>query len=401
MVTASRYPTLFESADGPAEGFRSAYVPLLLDKRGELQALRKAPGIAWDHMVPLIQLVPKPERAAGEARMTPADMIDAIAVAVKQHQFYLDPGGVSRRTKKSAVMSVTEVEAAFTQAGRRGLGFIPVVPLDRPDVGPLTAQVARANGAGMAARIRLRTAIYSGGRSLADGVASDLENLEISDLPTDLLLDLEYLAPEVDLDVVDLAQLIRSFASARSWRTITVAATTVPASYADMVDEGELRAINRREWGIYRGLTASGLTDVRFGDYGIQHCTPPDPMKVDKMVASIRMVIGESTWVARGHGALRPMTLAEKASQYQDLAARLVGVDGFMGRDCCPGDALLEDVALGRMQVRAPNRWREAGTLHSFCALTGDLAPFRQLLVARPRTGAHVATADTVHIAPG
>jgi hypothetical protein len=333
--------------------------------------------------------------------MTPADMIDAVAAAVRQHQFYLDPGGVSRRTKKSAAMSVADVEAAFAQAGRRGLGFIPVFPLDRQDVGSLTAKIARANGTGIAIRVRLRTAIYSGGRSLADGVASDLENLGISDLPTDLLLDLEYLAPEVDLDFVDLAQLIRSFATARSWRTITVAATTVPASYADIVDEGEIRAIDRREWGIYRGLTASGLTDVRFGDYGIQHCTPPDPMKVDKMVASIRIVIGDSTWVARGNGALRPMTLAEKASQYQDLAARLVSVEGFMGRACCPGDALLEDVALGRVQVRAPNRWREAGTAHSFRALTSDLARLRQLQVARRRTGAHVATADTVQIAPG
>lgn len=401
MVTASRYPTLFETADGPTEGFRSAYVPMLLDKRGELQALRKAPGTAWDHMVPLIQLVPKPERAADEARMSPAQMIDAIAGAVRQHQFYLDPGGVSRRTKKSAVMSTKEVEAAFAQARRRGLGFIPVLPLDRPDVGPLTAEVARDSGAGFAARVRVRTAIYSGGRTLADGVSAELETLGMSDLPTDLLLDLGYLAPETDLDVVDLALLIRSFVSARSWRTITVAATTVPASYADLVDEGELRAINRREWDIYEGLTASGLTEVRFADYGIQHCTPPDPMKVERMVASIRIVIGGSTWVARGQGALRPMTLGEKAEQYQNLAARLVGVDGFIGRDCCPGDGLLDDVAMGRIQVRAPNRWREAGTLHTFLSVTGDLARLRKLRAVRPQAGARVVPAETIHASPG
>ena len=401
MVTASRFPTLFESADGIGEAFGSAYVPMLLDKRGELQALRKAPGTAWDHMVPLIQIVPKPERSADEVRMSPAQMIDTIAAAVRQHQFYLDPGGVARRTKKSALMSMNDVEAAYAQARRRGLGFIPVLPLNRTDVARLTAEVARDNGAGLAARVHVRNAIYAGGVNLANGVSAELETLGIADLPTDLLLDLDYLAPEVDLDGDDLGSLIRSFMNTRSWRTITLAATTVPGSYADLIDEGELRSINRREWGLYERLIASGLADVRFGDYGIQNCTPPDPMKVDKMVASIRFVIGGSIWVARGQGALQPMSLAEKAQQYSELASRLMGVDGFIGRACCSGDGLVEDVATGRVQVRTPHRWREAGTLHSFLTVTGDLARLRNKRAARLQTGARLASSETVHSIPG
>jgi len=401
MVTASRFPTLFESADGTADAFRSAYVPMLLDKRGELQALRKAPGTAWDHMVPLIQLVPKPERSAGEVRMSPAQMIDTVAAAVRHHQFYLDPGGVARRTRKSASMSTNDVEAAYAQARRRGLGFIPVLPLNRADVARLTAEVARDNGAGLAARVHVRNAIYAGGVTLANGVSAELETLGVADLPTDLLLNLDYLAPEVDLDGDDLGSLIRSFMNVRSWRTITVAATTVPGSYADLVDEGELRSINRREWDLYERLIASGLADVRFADYGIQNCTPPDPMKVDKMVASIRFVIGGSMWVARGQGALRPMTLDEKADQYSELASRLMGVDGFIGRGCCAGDGLVEDAATGRVQVRTPHRWREAGTLHSFLAVTGDLARLRNKRAVRSQTGARTEPSETVHSIPG
>jgi hypothetical protein len=368
---------------------------MLLDKRGELQALRKAPGTAWDHMIPLIQIVPRPERSPDEAKMSSAQVMDTIAAAVRQHQFYLDPGGVARRTQKSAVLSTKEVEAAYAQARRRGLGFIPVLPLDRGDVARLTAEVARDNGAGLAARVHVRNGLYAG-RTLAAGTSEDLDSLGLSDLQTDLLLDFDYLAPDAELDAVDLESLIRSFVDARPWRTITVAGTTVPRSYADLVDEGELRAINRREWELYEGLTAGGGPDVRFADYGIQNCTPPDPMKVNKMVASIRIVIGGSIWVARGQGALRSMTRDEQAEQYQALASRLVGVDGFIGRGCCAGDGLIEDVAIGRVQVRTPHRWREAGTLHSFLAVTGDLARLHNMRAVPSQAGARVAPTETV-----
>jgi hypothetical protein len=372
MVTPSSHPTLFAGAD-PGPAFADAYVPILLDKRGERAALRDAPGSAWDGMVPWIQLLARAERDDKEAAKSPAEMILDIGEVTRSNLIYLDVSGVKRKSRNSPRLSRDEVEAALAQAVRQSLPFIPVLA---PGTGPeaqVVVDVAKHVERGMAVRIRPRGLPNDRSRELA----RELLELGAAGLELDLLLDFEYLAPDHRLTSREVARVIAQYGDAGRWRSITVAATTVPASFADLVGEGELLALPRREWQVYQDLVASGFDRVRFASYGVQNCVPPDSGSATNMVAGIRFADAESLWVGRGRGRLIEMSRDGKAAAFAELAQALTRVGTVVAGECCAGDRFVEAVAAGVIPNRRHEEWRRAGTLHDFVLNTRALATMR------------------------
>jgi hypothetical protein len=155
---------------------------------------------------------------------------------------------------------------------------------------------------------------------------------------------------------------------------MTMALTTVPPSFADLVHEGELRAIPRREWHLYREILTAGLDRIRFASYGVQNCIPPDSGSSANMVAGIRFADTDSLWVGRGRGKLADMSGDQKAEAFAEIARSIVELDGFVGRECCIGDRFVEDVADRRVFSRRHEEWRKAGTVHDFVLTTQALA---------------------------
>lgn len=256
---------------------------------------------------------------------------------------------------------------------RQSLPFVPVLVPRSGAVGQIVADVAKRAERGMAVRVRPRGQPVDGSRDLV----RELLELGSAGVELDLLLDFEYLAPDQQLTARDIARIVTAYEASWNWRTITVAATTVPESFADLVHEGELRPLARREWQAYRDLVNDGFERIRFASYGVQNCIPPDSGFASNMVAGIRFADQDSLWVGRGRGRLNEMSGDEKAEAFAELARALMRVDSFVGRGCCEGDRFVEDVADGRKTSRRPEEWRRSGTLHDFVLNTNALAALR------------------------
>jgi T4 beta protein len=390
MVAPSTQPTLFGRSEAAEEAVATAYVPFLLDKGGERAALEQAPAMVWDGMIPCIQILPPDARKEEERRLTPRQVIDRLRPAVARNLFYLDAAGVARASRRSPRLSVHEVEAIYRAATLRGLGFIPVLPFERADVSLLTVAIARDAGLGLGVRVRLTREPTSGGASLASRLASTLDGIRVRDLPIDLFVDLEYLDPNLEVGAADVGRAIASLRSQHSFRTVTLLATSIPPSMSAVVDEGDLRPLPRTEWMLYLDSQLIGGAE-RFGDYGVQHCVPPDPGRVKGMVASIRFGDEHGLWVARDVGPLDALDYHEKGDAYRRLAARMLDLKGFVGRACCQGDRDIEDIADGRFVVRSQGPLRRIATLHtlhlgSTLVLASRASRARDAAVA-PRTG--------------
>ncbi len=376
------------------------YVPVLLDKQGERAALARAGDPVWESMTPLIQMLPGEDRGPDDKVISIIDSIGRLRRVVGDHLIYLDPGGVARRTRRSNVMPPATVENLYTQASRDGLSFIPVHTIGRTDLAAIAARVAHEERRGLALRVRLGNLTYAGARRLVDGVLAEFEALDIAPTSTDLMVDLGYLDRDAEVDAAGLNPLFLELERAARWRTVTVAATTVPASFADVVGDGELGGVPRREWGIWKGLRALGHEGLRYSDYAIQNCIPPDPMHTTNMRASIRYGVSDWLFIVRGVGPIQPLALEEKAAQYRELAERLMLHPPFVGRACCDGDRFIEECADGLRPVRAQRVWREIGTLHHLHMITIAMADYTAARIVTPRRRSTTLSRPETRVAP-
>jgi|GEM_PF-2920832 hypothetical protein len=382
---SSQIPLFASELIAPRPVALGAYVPVLLDKQGERGALARAGDGVWDSMTPLIQMLPAEDRGPDEKVISIADVIVRLRRVVGDHLIYLDPGGVARRTRRSTVMPPATVETLYTQASRHGLSFIPVYTIGRSDLAATTALVAHEERRGLALRVRLGNLTYGGARRLVDGVLEEFEAIGIATTSTDLMVDIGYLDRDAEIDAAGLNPLLLELERAARWRTVTLAATTVPASFAGVVEDGELGGVPRREWGIWKGLRALGHDGLRYSDYAVQNCIPPDPMHTTNMRASIRYGVSDWLFIARGVGPIQPLTPDEKAAQYRELAVKLMLHPPFVGRACCDGDRFIEECADGIRQVRAQHVWREIGTLHHLHMIVFAIANYLAVRTLTPR----------------
>jgi hypothetical protein len=278
-------------------------------------------------------------------------------------------------------------QTIFQAAGEAGLAFAPVYLVGRTDTATIVAEFARHQSLGLAVRFRVADLIARGSRQLADLLAVEITALDQIPGSMDLVVDLGYMSPDAELSASDLAPLLERLQNTTPWRSIVVAATSVPPSVAPFVNEGSLNGIRRQEWALWNGLRRLGFASLRFGDYGIQNSIPPDPMNAPRMVASIRYTAGDWMFVARGEGSVRHMSAPEQVAEYRELARRMFLHPPFIGRDCCAGDRFIEDCADGLNEVRTQRVWRGWGTLHHIVVVSIDVSEALPTTVRRAEVG--------------
>lgn len=359
------------------------YVPVLLAKRGELQALESA-GEAWASMTPLVQMLVVDDDVPAEQAFSPAAWVARLRRAVGDHQIYLDPAGVAKRAARSKMTPPALVDAVYEEASRARLAFVPVYTVGRTDVAAVSGRVAATEARGLAFRVRLSGLTYAGGRRLVDGVVAEFERIGVAATSTDLMVDLGYIDRDTVVEAADLHPLLLDLEVAAPWRTVTIAATTVPSSFAGVVEDGELDGVARREWPLWKGLRALGHEGIRYSDYAIQNCVPPDLVNNKYMRASIRYSTPDWLFVARGVGPVGPLSPDEKAAEYRDLAIKMMLHPPFVGRACCSGDLFIEECADGLREVRAQHVWRGIGTLHHVHMIALAIAQYVEVRAVKP-----------------
>lgn len=351
------------------------YVAALQNQPGERDALRHASDDAWARMTPLMQFVgPKKRRAEPFKATTVSAWVKRVSDALGDHPFYLD---ILRLKPTDTVLTTTGkvplLEHIYSVARRRQLRFIPVVWAGESTVRhcELTRDAALADGRGLAFRIRILRVMPPVGTTWSSYLRSQLEEVCCPVERADLLVDLGYLDADSEVIAEDLAASLREMLAVGAWRGVAVLGTSMPSSLS-CVTEGTVGSLPRREWQLWVQLKQCPLQRVpAFGDYAIQHPSPPSGPGGPGMRANIRYTSSDATVIARGEG---PVT-QEGNSQYQLLCQQLVAQAGFEGGAYSWGDKVIEECARGAVAPGAQRMWRGAGTSHHLELVTNQLQP--------------------------
>lgn len=346
------------------------YVAALQNKSGELDALRHLPHQTWNAFTPLVVLVGRQQQPSVYRAETVASWVRRISEAVGEHPLFLD---VLRLKPEHSVRAgqgtVPLLERVYWAARRRQLAFVPVAWVGESTATHLrlVKEAAEQDQRGVALRYRIRGIALPLAQQ-PEYLCRTLAATGTSVQDADLLIDLDYIDPDVEIQPEDLAAAVASATAVGGWRSVVLLGTSMP-SMLSCVQEGTVGVLPRREWEIWGALSGRGLQRLpSFGDYAIQHSRPPDGGGPG-MRASIRYTSDAVTLVARGEGSV----LQEGREQYVGLCRQLVALDAFAGGNYSWGDSIIEDCANGRIEPGAQNMWRGAGTSHHLQFVTDQM----------------------------
>jgi len=355
----------------PLPADQGSYVPSLLDRSGERDALAQTHEDVWARMTPILHFLgptnPNPDLKT--TRFT--NWSKRMMAAVGQHPFYLDISRLSPLvTVETGKGSVPILDRLYESMRKRDARFMPVVPVDDRFEASLnsTANCAIRDGHGLAIRYRFRDLVANPGMNHTIRLSEVLDKLKCDSGKTDLLIDAGYIDPDDEFDVDTLANDIQAMISVAEWRTVTFLGTSIPATMSE-VKEGTTGRIDRREWALWKELTTKPLPrPIAFGDYGIQHPKPPSGGG-PSMRRNIRYTTPDETIVARAFGRFTD----SDADQYRELCVGLKAMSEFQGRPYSWGDEIISDCADGVLMPGEQEMWRGAGTAHHLQAVSDQL----------------------------
>ena len=348
------------------------YVPALQNRSGELEALAQVSPKVWQKMVPLMHCVGPKSRAKPLNAASVRGWMTRIKSAVGIHPFYLDVLRLRPNFPvKTPAGNVPVLEEMYTAARKRKLCFIPVAWVGKSTKTHLNlvANAAFADENGVALRYRFRDIALAPGTSQSDYLYDFLTDLGTEVSNADLMLDLGYLDPDVELDAEDIATLLEEVAEVGEWRSLVLLGSSTPQSLS-CVKEGSVGKIDRREWEIFTQLREKSPYRLpAFGDYAVQHPQPPLDGGGPGMRANIRYTVKGQMLVARGEG----LVIQEGKEQYRELCQWLRDHSDFLGKEFSWGDRAIVACADGLLDPGWQALWRGAGTSHHIRFVVGQI----------------------------
>jgi hypothetical protein len=341
------------------------YVATLQSLPGERDALLHASAETWAHLTPLIQIVrPKTAKREQLLRQRVAGWVKKVADVIGEHPCFLDilrlnpTNQTITREGNRPVLAVIHEEAR-----RRGMAFVPVLRLrDALSTMSEIAIAAAADARGIALRYPVLGTASADGRSTEAVINEALDAVEVDIVGVDLILDLGFLSEDAELHAEDLAPMVKNLVSIGDWRSVVLLGSSMPPSLGGgIVAEGTIGRLARREWDLWRSVTALDFgRHITYGDYAVQNPNPPleDQPSGPGQRANLRYTIDDATLVPRASGAV----IQEGAEQYRQLCRQLVAQPEFAGRDFTWGDYKIAKCADGIGGPGWQNRWRGAGT---------------------------------------
>ena len=265
----------------PVAGGSGHYVAAVQNKPGELDALSHASAATWGHMTPLIEVLgPKsPARSPFKSERV-AGWVRKLATSVGAHPCFLDvlrlpeTHPTANRNGNKPVLT-----AIYDEARKRGMKFVPVLKLGSSEaVAALVRDCALCDGRGVALRYPLLGLALSEGQtpqSVIKDALGSVQQVELSG--ADLIIDLDFLSPDEELHAEDMAPAVRELMGVGPWRSVILLGTSMHSTLGGgIVDEGTLGRLPRREWNLWVALREAGIDQMpTYGDYAVQHPTPP------------------------------------------------------------------------------------------------------------------------------
>lgn len=366
------------------------YVPVLQDHLGERTALSQASRQAWSLMTPLMEVVARGGKMSHESIKS---HVRALKKVVGDHPIYLD----IKKVEPCALTQTSRGERAAVEilhetARARGLSSMPVAWTDSGNQHlEIVAKASYEDGHGLALRHRVRGVSLPNGTTLDVLLKARLDRMGVDVGEVDLLLDLEYLAPDTDPSASWIAGLISRCAHVGPWRSVVLIATSVPSSFGNgLVPEHSKKELPRHEWSLWKEVAAKVDRPVAFGDYAVQNpVPPPNPPPIGPW-ANIRYTLEEALFVVRGFETRKHGT-----DQYAELSSWVTSHPSFRGASFSHGDSEITawstsgqpaSIASGMAfddvfeegtdeppRRASPTYWRGVGTSHHLELVTEQL----------------------------
>jgi hypothetical protein len=349
------------------------YVPVLLTKKGELDALEDVIPSVGNAVVPLLAVHPIDDDADGNPRRSLDDHLGKIAQRLTQvlsgHEAFVDLLMVDGVRMSGETEPLQWLTSACADAG---VGLIPTVSPDRSAgyVEAVKSTLKSSGGREVCVRLSPQSWPTTVGMEPIDAL---LEYLELRPAQAHLVFDLQDQAGPLAVGAV--ANELRALPQLENWRSVVTTSTSMPKS---MPSGKGIHPLVRVEWETYEGLHALALPLLRvptFGDYAISH---PDPsLELNPAFISIAGTVRYTTirqWlIAKGdlYKAARGAGLG--AAALIPAAAALRDHEGFMSGHC-EVERWVEDVAAGLVGAGSPTTWRQQGTAHHLRLVTEQLA---------------------------
>lgn len=348
------------------------YVPVLLNKKGELDALEQASDAAWSRFTPLIQIVKPRGRGKAVSASGIRAAVKRLARVVGSRPFFLD---IARLSPTHPIPTPRGnrplLRYLHDAARRRALEFVPVLHVGDTDAIALVRETSLCDGGGAALRWFVRGTALSPGPTMGDRLRQYLTELAIGVEETDLFVDFEHLSEDIVVDPADIQRLIATVHKVGTWRSLVLLGTSIPRTMG-CIQEGHVGSLPRREWQLWASIRKLKLPRVpTFGDYAIQHPLPPQNDNTGPgMRANIRYTTNSVTLVARGQGLL----VQEGRQQYRELCRKILNLPQYSGEDYTWGDRVIADCARGLIEPGAQDLWRGVGTSHHLRFVTDEIA---------------------------
>jgi Beta protein len=339
------------------------YVPVLKIKRGEKKALRNIAPSLRSRIIPLLEVVERPEDKSPSVDAHIENAFRDLAESVSSYpRCFID----LREIAPDGPQVASDIFARATDAN---IVFTPVTGISR------TADVAaalehRAHGLGL----RLtREELETG--NLSTDIDGFLNSHNLTPNEIDLIMDL---GPVEDLIVDGIRAFTDVFLSEvphhSLWRTFTLSACSFPVSMG-IVDQHSHELVERAEWLAWKDLYTRRHQLERmptFGDAAIQHPVgvegfDPTIMQVS---ATVRYTLPDHWLLIKGQStrSVPPIT------QFPILATRLVYghlKSHFAGHNHCAGCAGIKASADGVASgLGSAEAWRRLGTIHHLSVTT-------------------------------
>ncbi len=361
------------------------YIPILKLKLGERGALFQLPPADKAKLRPLLEVLPeslkkKPGKVkpGGPPPPTHAELVaQQVADAWgTETPIFIDCAyqiaGLEGST--TAPTAITDIFDAMRSAK------IQAIPVFTGHEAPSLTTALRAIIAtdGRGACLRAHHQLPKGGTlhaPLATGFYTrSIAALGLKAAQTHLLVDMGIFLPGMaGPHAASVRGIINALPSVSSWRTLAVAGTAFPKSFAGLANYS-INTYERTEWLVWDTLRRNTKPSERmplFSDYAINHpgYLEFDPVKM-QLNGHIRYTTPTQFLYAKGQNLTtrRRKTViisTPGAVQFRGIAASLVAHPDFSGPSFSAGDQYIDDVANSRTATPgSPTTWRRAGTNH-------------------------------------
>lgn len=346
------------------------YVPIVLTRRGERTALRDLPAHVHDRMTPLFVVAPIDWDYEEEAP----------SKTIAEHIRRLPDELHAARGDRPALLDLPFLGDGdeLLDNGAHPLGWllaecpVPLIPVVAPSRSDayLAATHDAIRDFGRGACIRLSVSEWPG----QDPATFNhlLERLSLRPEDADLVLDLEDRPGEIAVTAV--AHEITSLPNRDAWRSLTVAATSMPKQ----IPQGRgIHEIDRQEWIDYGRLLGRPPARVpTFGDYGVAH---PDPV-VDvnprwmSVSANVRYTVDESWLVPKGDLFRASGGLGIGGAAVPPVLRSLQAQPAYLGAGHCALEDWVDGVLNHGRSGGNPELWRRHATTHHLTHVVSQIA---------------------------